>query len=89
MRGLVAYKPVVYKKTKGNDFLPDHLQSEINSLREENEHENSIIKVLLENEKLLIHGPSSNPAKTIRKCNFENLLNLNLSLLRNMQRKLL
>ena len=32
----------------------------------------SIIKVLLENEKLLIHGPSMDPKKTIRKCNFKN-----------------
>ena len=31
------------------------------------ENKNSVIKVLLENEKILIHGPSSNPPKTIGK----------------------
>ena len=46
-------------KERYNDFLPNHLQSEINYLREENENKNSIIKVLLGNEKSLIHGPSS------------------------------
>ena len=56
-------------KERYNDFLPNHLQSEINYLREENENKNSIIKVLLGNEKSLIHGPSS---WTIGKCNFEN-----------------
>ena len=34
---------------------------------EENENESSIIKVLLENEKSLIQGPSSNPEKSIGK----------------------
>ena len=55
-----------------NDFLPNHLQSEINYLREENENKNSIIKVSLENKKLSIHGPSPSLGKTIEKCNSEN-----------------
>ena len=44
----------------------------MNYLREENENKNSVIKVLIENEKSLIHGPSSKPEKTIGKCNFES-----------------
>ena len=59
-------------KERYNDFLPNHLQSEINYLREGNENKNSVIKVLLENEKLLIHGPSPNPGKPTGKCNSEN-----------------
>ena len=59
-------------KGRYSDFLPNHLQSEINYLRRKNEDKNSIIKVLLENEKLLIHGPSPNPGKTTGKCNSEN-----------------
>ena len=57
-------------KERYNYFLMNHLQSEINYLREENKI--SIIKVLLQNEKRLIHGPSPNPGKTIGKCNSEN-----------------
>ena len=38
-------------KERCNDFFPNNLESEINYLREENENKNSIIKVLLENEK--------------------------------------
>ena len=53
-------------------FFSNHLQPEINYLREEKENKNSIIKVLLENEKSLIHGPSSNLEKTVGKSNFEN-----------------
>ena len=60
------------EKERCNDFLPNHLQSEINYLREESENKNSVIKVLIENEKSLIHGPSSKPEKTIGKCNFES-----------------
>ena len=59
-------------KERYNGFPPNHLQSEINYLREENENKNSIIKVWLRNEKLLIHGPSPNPGKTTGKCNSEN-----------------
>ena len=59
-------------KGRNNGFLPNHLQSEINYLRRKNEDKNSIIKVLLENEKLLIHGPSPNPGKTTGKFNSEN-----------------
>ena len=33
---------------------------------------NPVIKVLLENETILFSGPSSNPTKTIEKCNPEN-----------------
>ena len=36
------------------------------------ENKNSVIKVLPENEKIIIHGPPSNPPKTIGKCNSEN-----------------
>ena len=59
-------------KERYNDFLPNHLQSEICYLMEENENESWIIKVLLENEKSLIHGPSSNPKKSIGKWKPEN-----------------
>ena len=38
-------------KERYNDFFLNNLESEINHLREENENKNSIIKVLLENEK--------------------------------------
>ena len=38
-------------KERYNDFFLNNLESEINYLREENENKNSIIKVLLENEK--------------------------------------
>ena len=54
-------------KERYNDFLPNHLQSEIYYLMEENRNGSSIIKVLLENEKSLIQGPSSNPEKSIGK----------------------
>ena len=77
-------------KERYNDFLPNHLQSEICYLMEENENESWIIKVLLENEKSLIHGPSSNPKKLENESlKMKYLLNLNISLLRNMQSKLI
>ena len=60
------------EKGRYNNFLPNHLQSDINYLTEENENKNSVIKVLIKNEKSLIHEPSSNPEKTNGKCNFEN-----------------
>ena len=58
---------------------------------EENENESSIIKVLLENEKSLIQGPSSNPENLLENeiLKMKYLLNLNISLLRNMQSKLI
>ena len=59
-------------KERYNDFLPNHLQSEINYVREENKNKNLIINFLPENEKLLIHGPSHNPGKPTGKCNSEN-----------------
>ena len=64
------------EKERYNDFLPNHLQSEIIYLREENENKNSVIKVLLENENTLIHGPSSNPGKAIGECNSVNEISL-------------
>ena len=62
---VISRNPGVTKTGDGNltdrifptSFLSNHLQSEINYSREENENKNSIVKVLLEN--ILIRGPST------------------------------